>query len=220
MNILYSILNFVFEFASELDKKIISLKSRLLIASIKNCSSNVRFGKNVNIKGHQYIKIGASTTIETGSFINAWEQYESVKVIGDGEIKEKEFIVQKFEPELTIGCNCHIGLYNNITCINKILIGDNFLTGKNVTITDNSHGDSVLPHLFIKPTKRPLSSKGAVIIGKNVWIGDKATILPGVTIGDGVIIGANTVVTKSIPSYSVVVGNPARIINIKTTKND
>jgi len=45
-----------------------------------------------------------------------------------------------------------------------------------------------------------------------VWIGDKATILPGVMIGDGVVVGANTVVSKDIPNYSVVVGNPARII--------
>lgn len=68
-----------------------------------------------------------------------------------------------------------------------------------------------LPPLF-----RPLFSKGPVIIGKNVWIGDKATILPGVTIGDGSIIGANSVVTKDVPAYSVVAGNPAKII--KTIK--
>ena len=59
---------------------------------------------------------------------------------------------------------------------------------------------------------REVISKGAVIIGKNVWIGDKATVLPGVTIGDSVIIGANSVVTKDIPAYSIVGGNPAKII--------
>ena len=52
-----------------------------------------------------------------------------------------------------------------------------------------------------------------VVIGENVWIGDKATILPGVSIGDGAVIGANAVVTKDVPPYSVVVGNPAKIIN-------
>ena len=64
----------------------------------------------------------------------------------------------------------------------------------------------------LSPTKRPITSKGPVVIGNNVWIGDKATILPGVTIGDGAVVAANAVVTKDVPSYSVVGGNPARII--------
>jgi acetyltransferase-like isoleucine patch superfamily enzyme len=55
-------------------------------------------------------------------------------------------------------------------------------------------------------------SKGSVIIGNDVWIGSDVTILSGVTIGDGVSIGAKSVVAKSIPPYSVVVGNPAKVI--------
>lgn len=69
------------------------------------------------------------------------------------------------------------------------------------------------------PILRPLTSKGKVTIGRNVWIGDKATILPGITIGDGAIIGANAVVTHDVPPLSVAVGNPARIIE-KTKKNE
>ena len=55
-------------------------------------------------------------------------------------------------------------------------------------------------------------SKGAGQIGNAVWIGDSVIILPGVKVGDGAIIGAGSVVTKSIPPFSVVVGNPARVI--------
>lgn len=66
--------------------------------------------------------------------------------------------------------------------------------------------------LGIAPNKRPLYCKGPVIIGNNVWIGEKASIMPGVTIGDGVIIAANSVVTKDIPSYSLAAGIPAKII--------
>ena len=57
-----------------------------------------------------------------------------------------------------------------------------------------------------------MTSKGPVIIGDNVWIGDKATILGGVTIGESVIIAANSVVTKDVPPYSVVAGIPAKVI--------
>ena len=86
------------------------------------------------------------------------------------------------------------------------------MLGKNVTISDNSHGHNDYSELKLQPIDRPLCSKGRVHIGKNVWIGDKATILPGVNVGAYSIIGSNSVVTKDIPPYSVACGNPARIV--------
>lgn len=80
-------------------------------------------------------------------------------------------------------------------------------------ISDNSHGDPKDMALRnIAPNARPIYSKGAIVIGDNVWIGEKAAILAGVTIGEGAIIGANAVVTKNIPPYSIAAGIPARII--------
>ena len=64
----------------------------------------------------------------------------------------------------------------------------------------------------MSPIKRDIVSKGAVIIGKNVWVGDKVSIMPNVRIGDGAIIAANSVVTKDVPPYSIVGGNPAKVI--------
>ena len=60
--------------------------------------------------------------------------------------------------------------------------------------------------------KRELVSKGPIVIGDNVWIGDKVTILSGVTIGSHAVIAANAVVTKDVPAYSVVAGNPGKIM--------
>ena len=115
------------------------------------------------------------------------------------------------EPQIIIGDNCNIGPYNHITCINSVIIGDGFLSGRWVTITDNSHGETKLEELHIEPWNRMLKSKGPVVIGKNVWIGDKVTILPGVKIGDGVVVGANSVISHDLPSNCVACGNPARV---------
>lgn len=93
-----------------------------------------------------------------------------------------------------------------------IKIGDNVLLGRRVTITDNSHGASNFTDMTIPPLQRILYPLKGVSIASNVWIGDNVVILPGVTIGEGSIIGANAVVTKDIPPYSVAVGNPARVV--------
>lgn len=115
-------------------------------------------------------------------------------------------------PEMIIGNNISLGEYSHITCSNRIIIGDGLLTGRFVLITDNSHGKGILEESEIAPLQREVYSKGEVVIGKNVWIGDKVTILPNVHIGDNVVVGANSVVTKDVPSNVVVAGNPAKIV--------
>ena len=79
--------------------------------------------------------------------------------------------------------------------------------------SDNFHGNAKRDDLDSGVDKRVITSKGAVVIGDNVWIGRNACIMPNVTIGKGVIIGANSVVTHDIPPYSIVAGVPARIIS-------
>lgn len=118
---------------------------------------------------------------------------------------------QKSKGSIQIGSGAKIGDFFHISAIDHIEIGENVLTGRWVTIVDNSHGD--ISDCYEAPIMRELKSKGPVVIEKNVWLADKVTVCPGVTIGEGSIIGANSVVTKSIPPRSVAAGVPARIIN-------
>ena len=124
----------------------------------------------------------------------------------------------KYNPSLVIGRNANIGLNNHIGCINSVFIGENFLSGANCLIIDHSHGNGSADELHIAPNDRPLISSGVIRIGNNVHIGENVIILPNTNIGDNVIIGAGAVVTKDIPSNSVAVGNPARIIKTIKTK--
>lgn len=171
--------------------------SKNIVTFFKSCDNTVRFEHIGLIEGFKYISIGSNTSFQRDIYLTAWDKYGN----------------QQFTPEVIIGSDCAIGAWNHITCVNKIVIGSGLLTGKWVTITDNSHGRTDYESLQIPPMKRMIYSKGPIIIGNNVWIGDKATILPGVTIGDGAVIAANSVVTKDIPSFSVVAGSPAKIIN-------
>ena len=148
--------------------------------------------------GSSDISIGSNTYIQGHSVLGCWNRY----VTG-----------QHFLPSISIGDNCNIGEYFQISACNKVVIGNGVLAGRYIYIGDNAHGSLSWEEATTPPDRRPLKTKGPVIIGNNVWIGDKVTILGGVTIGDNVIVGANSVVTHNIPSNSIAVGVPAKVIN-------
>lgn len=116
------------------------------------------------------------------------------------------------KPQIIVGDNCNFGEGTHITAIGCIQIGNNVLTGPNVLISDNAHGASSIDAMTMPPMERELVSKGPVVIDDNVWIGANVCVMPGVHIGKGAIIGANSVVTKDVPPYCVAAGIPAKVI--------
>ena len=148
------------------------------------------------LKGGEYITIGRNFSTRARFRNEVWDFYRG----------------HKYNPSILIGDNVLFNFNCYIGAINKIEIGNNVLVGSNVLITDHSHGQINSEALENIPVDRPLYSKGPVIIEDNVWIGEGVAILPNVKIGKNSIIGANSVVTHSMPSNSVVAGNPAKII--------
>lgn len=164
----------------------------------KYWGKNALLGYSSALQGAKYISVGNATTFFPETKLTA---------------TKTEF----FTPAIEIGEHCQFGRGTHITATNHIHIGNYVLTGAEVLITDNAHGDSTLADTNMPPLERPLISKGEINIGNKVWIGDKVCILPGVTIGDGAIIAANAVVSKDVPAHCVVAGVPAKIV--KTIKN-
>ncbi len=117
-----------------------------------------------------------------------------------------------YSPKISIGSNVSIGPYFHIGCINEVTIGDHVLIGSKVFITDHAHGSAQYDDIDLAPERRKLSSKGAVIIENNVWIGDGVCILPNVKIGKNAIIGANSVVTQNVAPNTIVGGVPAKLL--------
>ncbi|WP_318011229.1 DapH/DapD/GlmU-related protein [Clostridium estertheticum] len=117
--------------------------------------------------------------------------------------------------KLIIGKNCKIGDYVHIAAGETVTIGNNCLMASKIYISDIIHGDYSgnveCSSPDIPPDIRPLCTK-AVSIGNNVWIGENVCILPGVNIGDGCVIGANTVVNRDVPDNCMVAGAPAKVI--------
>lgn len=148
-----------------------------------------------DIRNKRNISIGKGFTTGVGCRIEAYPQNEQDKV-------------------LLFGDNIEINDYVHIAAGEKIVIGNNVLIASKVFISDINHGnytgiDQDSP--MSTPNSRALSTK-SIEIKDNVWIGEGVCIMSGVTIGFGCIIGASSVVTKSIPDHCIAVGAPAKVI--------
>ena len=117
------------------------------------------------------------------------------------------------EKRASFSKNIHLGDYSGIgmdcSIATDTYIGDHVMMAPEVCIYTKNHATSRVDITMDQQGFRPTQP---VHIGNDVWIGRRVMIMPGVTIGDGCVIGAGAVVAKDIPPYSVVVGNPARIV--------
>ena len=148
-----------------------------------------------DIRNKKFIEIGKGFTTGPGCRIEAYPA-TSKKV-------------------LYIGENVQMNDYVHITAVESVIIGNNVLMASKIYISDSSHGSYIGntndSHPDSIPSERPLSTK-PVVIKDNVWLGEFVSVLPGVTIGKGTIVGANSVVSKSLPDYVIAVGSPAKPI--------
>ncbi len=151
----------------------------------------------LDIRGKRYIQLGESMTCGTGCRFEAYPENDN--------------------KTLFIGRNVQINDYVHITAVKKVSIGNNVLMASRIYISDVIHGNysdelgeaQSNPETIAK--ERKLTSN-EVVIEENVWLGEGVCVLPGTRIGRCSIIGANAVVTKDIPEYSIAVGNPAKVV--------
>ncbi len=158
-------------------------------------------------------------TADCSSWITGLK-YMQIGSLGTGRWCRIEMITEyngkKTGPLLKVGNNVSFNDKVHIGCAKYIEIGDDCLFGSNIYVTDHYHGwyrgdkQSDVNEIV---AKRDLGCE-EVIIGKNVWVGENVTILPGSHIGDNVIIGANSVVKGNVPPNTIVVGVPAKVVKI------
>ena len=169
-------------------------------------------GRNAVIKHRRHIAIGKSVTIGSNVSINALCR-KGIHIgnnvtIKDGTIIEGYGVMRNLGEGLSIGNNVGISQDCFIALRGYITIGNDSIIGPNVSIFSENHiSDDINTPIVFQGEKR-----NNVIIGNGVWIGTRATILCGVTVGDNSIIGAGAVVIKDVPKNAIAVGVPARVI--------
>jgi len=186
------------------------LKTRFWIKSAKGL---LLVGKNVRLFYPKNLQVGYNTIIEDGAEINCLSQ-QGIK-LGNRVTIGKYAIIRPSNiyggpigEGLTMGDNSNIGPYNYIGCSGKITIGNNVMLAPRVSIYAENH---VFDHPELLIRDQGVEKK-EVIIEDDCWIAANSIILAGVTIGQGSVVAAGSVVTENVPAYSVVAGVPAKFI--------
>ena len=158
-----------------------------------------------NIFNPERITIGSNVSLGSGCMLMALGQYPGgwMKCLdGDAEI-------QHFDSKIVIGNNVSATERLQVAACAEVTIGNDVMFASNVHINDSLHGyaRTDMPYKY-----QPLQGIAPIRIGDGCWIGQNVVIMPGVEIGELSIIGANSVVTRSVPARTIAAGSPARVI--------
>lgn len=173
--------------------------AKSLVKCILYRPRGVSYGRNAfiyrpaKIFGASRIALGDRTTILPHAYLNAVEEYAGVR----------------HTPRIVIGNGVYIGRYVYLTAVDRITIGDGSVLSEHVYVTDLMHGLSPDGGPIME---QPLESRGPVQIGPGCFLGYRAAIMPGVSLGERCVVAANAVVTRSFGPLSMLAGVPARLI--------
>ncbi len=154
----------------------------------------------------RYVMLGLPVEMERGMLFSC---HNGGRIQAGSDCAFKQYaMIMTNGGHIKLGRRVQVGYFTVIASHGSISIGDDTLIAEHVTIRGSQHR--------YDHGGRPKAKQGDIIkpvaIGSNVWIGAKAIILPGVTIGDHAVVGAGAVVTRSVPPRVIVAGNPARVI--------
>ena len=182
---------------------------------LKKCSAYVNLSEESYYGNH--FNIDLRHPVESSKYVS----------IGNNCFIDGNFIIESEKGKIVVGNRCHIGT-SQLISREGIFIGDDVIIAWDVTIYDhNSHSviwnerkmDVISEYKDIQKYNDPIFSKDwsnvvskKIVIGSKAWIGFGVTVLKGVTIGEGAVIAAKSVVTHDVPAWTVVAGNPAKIV--------
>jgi acetyltransferase-like isoleucine patch superfamily enzyme len=179
---------------------------------LRKAGSGIIYGRGLVLRHPGKISLGDHVSLDDNVMLDASGAGEQGITLGDGAIVSRNCVLQGKTGPVLIGNRTDIGCNCVFSSISGIEIGASTLIAAHCYIGGGQyHSD----RLDIPMMDQGIYSTGPVILGEDVWLGAGVTVLDGVRVGRGSIIGAGAVVTKEIPEYSIAVGVPARVVGTR-----
>ncbi len=188
------------------------LRKKIMAPLFQHCGSGAILGRGLVLRKPGHIRIGNNIAIDDYVMLDGCCGDDVAVRIGDDVVISKSCVIQAKTGALRIDDRCDIGAHTIISAISSIYLE------RAVLIAGNCYIGGARYHLEDKEQAimdQGIYSRGPIAIGEGSWIGASATILDGVSIGRGCVVGAGALVTKDVPDYAVVVGAPAKILTIR-----
>jgi acetyltransferase-like isoleucine patch superfamily enzyme len=164
----------------------------VISSAFKEFGAGSRISPPLRFYGLNWISLGENVMVHRDCWIQV--------VPGHGEGKGARLVIKS---------HAGIGMGAHISAARQVVIEEYVLLGRNVYISDHAHA---YENITLPISQQGINRIAPVTIGRETWLGENVVVLPGVTIGKHCVIGANSVVNRSIPDFSVAVGAPARVV--------
>lgn len=191
------------------------LRKKLYPSLLGSVGKNAIFGQGVTLRHPLKIHLGDNVVIDDYATLDAKGTDNKGIKIGDDVIVSRDVVFSCKNGNLTVGSGCTFGLNTLVQAIDgsDVDIGNDVLVAAFVYII--GCGPYGTDQLDVPFKKQGIVSKGGIRISDNVWIGSGSQLMDGIEIGTGSIIASNSVVNKSIVSYAVSAGMPAKVIKMR-----
>lgn len=189
------------------------LRKKLYRSLFRSIGGGVIFGRGLVLRHPSRIALGDGVAVDDYTLLDASGAGESGITLHNEVIVSRNCVIQGKTGPVEIGEKTDIG------CNAILTSGAGIFVGRSVLIAGNCYiggGRYLADRLDIPMMEQGVYSRGPVVIGDDVWLGAGATVLDGVRIGKGCIVGAGAVVTKDLPDYAVAVGVPAKVIKSRS----
>ena len=181
------------------------VRSRLYPGLFARCGRNVFFGAGVTLRHPHKIRIGNDVVIDDGSVLDAKGTSNEGITIGDGVFIGRHSSLTTKDGNIVLEDRVNIGPFCTVFSASTVHIGKETLLAAYAYLVGGGHAFDEIGTPILDQA-RP---SAGISVGAASWIGTGVTVLDGVSIGRGVVVGANAVVTRSLPDFSVAAGTPA-----------